>query len=289
MSDNPAVVYYVTAHEDDWQLFRGLTAWNDLHQMSTRGVFIAVTAGDGGNEDAFWQARERGEVYSIAKCLSEDLRFIEDWATINGHDIHRWKFINEEGFSRAVLYSLRLPDGNHSGAGYPSHNCESIERLRDHQISSITSVDGRSVYSSWSDLWHTLQEIMRSEHVEFDGSAHPWVNANQYWEDPDACRQDHADHLTVGAALKEFVAGTYNQYWWKSYETVCFDANLSGQDLENKHEVYEQYTLTMDTAGYPQSAKDWDEWGDKMYGTAIRWDATDAPTVPPPTAVAEGC
>jgi hypothetical protein len=286
------VVYFVTAHEDDWQLFRGFTAWKDLQSPFTRGVFIAVTAGDGGSEDAaYWQARENAEACSIDECVVEDFQVQHDWAAINGHDIHRRKFINTSGVERAVLYSLRLPDGNHSGAGYPTHNCESIARLRNKEISSISSVDGTAVYTSWADLWGTLQTIMQAELTAAGGPVHPWVNANQYWEDPNACRQDHSDHLTVGAALKEFVAGTYNQYWWKSYETACpdFDANLSGQALEHKQEVYKKYTDKMDSAGYHQAATDWSEWGDKMYGTAINWAATNAPPVPPPIEIAQGC
>lgn len=291
MKSELQVVYYVTAHEDDWQLFRGFTAWNDLQSPYTRGVFIAVTAGDGGHDDAYWQAREEAEMYSIYACVSEDFRVDRDWATINGHDIYRRKFINTSGTERAVLYSLRLPDGNHSGAGYPSHNCESIARLRNNEISSISSVDGTAVYTSWTDLWRTLQAIMQAELDDVGGPVHPWVNANQYWEDPNACCLDHSDHLTVGAALKEFVAGTYNQYWWKSYETACpgFSANLGGKALEHKKEVYDKYTEYMDVKGYQQATTDWNKWGDKIYGTPVSWDAIEVQPVPPTVKIASDC
>ena len=48
MSDSQAVVFYIGAHQDDWQLFMSPQAYYDLIADNTRVVFIYTTAGDAG-------------------------------------------------------------------------------------------------------------------------------------------------------------------------------------------------------------------------------------------------
>ena len=40
------VVFYIMAHQDDWQLFRGEQAYADINTHSVRAIFIYATAGN---------------------------------------------------------------------------------------------------------------------------------------------------------------------------------------------------------------------------------------------------
>ncbi|MBK8848309.1 MAG: PIG-L family deacetylase [Bacteroidetes bacterium] len=63
--------FYFSAHPDDWQLFIGTNAYNDMQESNTKVVFIYVTAGDAGLLTGkvppatvpYYVARERGAKY----------------------------------------------------------------------------------------------------------------------------------------------------------------------------------------------------------------------------------
>lgn len=53
------VCFYVVAHQDDWQIFRGDQAYADYNYTSdVKIVFIYTTSGDAGATDGWWEARE---------------------------------------------------------------------------------------------------------------------------------------------------------------------------------------------------------------------------------------
>ena len=80
--DSPQrVSFYFAPHEDDWQLFMNPSAFHDVLESSTKGVFIHVTAGDaglgtnnGGRQHPLYLARESG-----AECA---IRFMAEFQTI---------------------------------------------------------------------------------------------------------------------------------------------------------------------------------------------------------------
>lgn len=266
---SPTAVYYVTAHEDDWQLFRGYQAYIDLQQSDVYGIFITVTAGDNGDSSSWWQAREAGEIASIEVCLPYGTTSTADTPppTVKGHNIQRTTFTDPDGNKRAVLYSLRLPDGNMSGAGFPSQSDQSIEKLQSGEIQGITTVDGSTTYDSWDDLVGTIQTIMSNENP--DPSQKPWVNANQCWYDTDASPKDHPDHVTVGLALNQFTEGVYRRLWWQAYQIENEAPNLSDGNIMRKKLVYNAYYEKV--KGFDgQSAEctvNWNAWGNKSYST----------------------
>ena len=54
--DSPQrVSFYFAPHEDDWQLFMNPSAFHDVLESSTKGVFIHVTAGDAGLWNKQWR------------------------------------------------------------------------------------------------------------------------------------------------------------------------------------------------------------------------------------------
>ena len=85
-----AVAFYISAHQDDWQLFRGERAWSDVMSGATV-VFVYVTAGDAGRRDGWWEAREEGALAS-SRLIVNQRRLdpappdqTRDSVTINGH------------------------------------------------------------------------------------------------------------------------------------------------------------------------------------------------------------
>ena len=60
-----SLAFYVTAHQDDWELFRGQQAYKDLATSTNKVVFIYVTAGDAGRTNGWWEARERGALQRL--------------------------------------------------------------------------------------------------------------------------------------------------------------------------------------------------------------------------------
>src|SRR5947209_5394289 len=80
------VVFYISAHQDDWQLFRGERAYRDLRAPGLRVVFVYTTAGDSGDGPgaSWWRARERGALASCLGAQPEAKRYGETWTEFAG-------------------------------------------------------------------------------------------------------------------------------------------------------------------------------------------------------------
>src|SRR3954453_3995023 len=112
------VSFYIVAHADDWQLFMQPNAYKDLVSIGTKIVFIITTAGDAGQEERYWCAREEGCKSCIRFCLAPLFEISESNGIkeINRHDISYWTAGN------AICYFLRLPDGNLDGSGFQRYD-----------------------------------------------------------------------------------------------------------------------------------------------------------------------
>jgi hypothetical protein len=276
--------FYVGAHQDDWQLFRGNAAHNDLSSASTKVVFVYATAGDAGLTDGSWEARERGAVAAVRKVVGPAPLTI-DVAQLNGHPIVRYTSRN------SVSYFLRLPDGAYrSGKGYPAYNRESLNQLRD-SGNPVTAVDKSTRYRSWKDFWQTLQAIADHERSQVPAAPHPTISAPDYFgadnsfvdcASRDSCnRCDHPDHIAVGEALRQFVAGTYDRTWWVGYDSQKRPENLDGDGFDGKGEVFFAYANAVwnETTlnGKPETPNlwEWRAWGARDYARTVRWDQPD--------------
>lgn len=276
--------FYVGAHQDDWQLFRGNVAYHDLSKAGSRVVFIYASAGDGGRTDGWWEARERGAVAALRKAVGPAPLTVEV-GRFNDHPVVRYTFAN------SVSYFLRLPDGGYrSGMGYPAYNNESLSQLRD-RGKPVTALDKSTTYKSWGDFWQTLQAIMEYERARVPAMPHPWVNAPDYFgadnsrQDcgaPGSCNPcDHPDHKAVGDALRQFATGTYNRSWWVGYDTRNRPENLKGADLARKEELFLAYgaAVLLETTANgnpaPPDLEEWRAWGTRDYGRTVNWDEPD--------------
>lgn len=246
--------YYIVAHQDDWQLFYGQQVFADLIEPNRRVVFIYTTAGDAGGSEAWWRARERGAVAAQAlpsgAAPPEHLEVIR----INDHPVAVY------GAGSFVSYHLRLPDGNVPGDGFPSTGHVSLRKLQTGEISEMAAVDGSTAYKSWKDFCGTLRAIFDRE-GSHEGV---WVNAADWsWTcSPD----DHSDHKATADAVREIVGNRFNRLWFVTYSTKDRTANLSGEALGRKEQVwlaYKQHVEPMTDAEFLRW--EWDSWGAKNY------------------------
>jgi GlcNAc-PI de-N-acetylase len=234
------ISFYIVAHADDWLLFMQPNAFNDLIAPQNRVVFVISTAGDAGEGERYWKAREEGAKSSIRFCLAPRMHLVESWDTrdFNGHSISYWSSNN------VTCYFLRLPDGNLDGNGFPQYNYESLSKFKAEHMTSVTALDNSTTYISWSDFYNTLQAIILSES---SGISDMWINYlnPSTTENPN----DHSDHIATGQAiqamgiipnLQQALFTGYNSnetrsldqtdYFWKvgmfaAYEKAVFDAS----------------------------------------------------------------
>lgn len=238
---SPAKVsFYVTAHEDDWQLFMNPSAFKDITGGAVKTVFIHVTAGDdgqgtgtGGRKQPYYLARENGATMAIRLMVGIDWKppvdGVSGFVTISGHSIFRVSYAN------VTAYFLRLPDGNGSGAGYESTGHQSLERLSSGAIRTISAVDGSTVYRGWSDLVATLQEI-----VKLERSKTPVVQLNVAETSATINPGDHSDHRMTAKAALEAVDGVdcVRRVYYVEYASSKLAPNLAPPERDMQAAVY---------------------------------------------------
>lgn len=233
------VSFYVSAHEDDWQLFMNPPAYDDVANSHTKVVFIHVTAGDAGfgpdnhgRKHPFFLARENGSRSAI--------RFLADlaqWpsvekiskATINKHRLHRVEYKN------TVAYFLRLPDGSGDGAGYEKTGYQSLERLLLGKSDKIQAVDGSAQYASWKDLADTFGVLMKSESASCGT-----IQINVPELDEKKNPSDHSDHRHSAKLALEAASQfkTLKVLHFLDYVTAEMPENLNETDKRKESAVF---------------------------------------------------
>jgi hypothetical protein len=226
--------FYVQAHEDDWQLFMNLNAYNDLVGQENKVIFITITAGDAGLGSVYWLAREEGFKSSIRFCLAPQGPLSESSGikTINNCNIYFWSVNN------VTCYFMRLPDGNPAGSGFAAYDNQSICQLQTGAINCIRAVDQSATYTSWSNLYSTINAIIEAEMV--DTVQVKWIN----YPDPNTTinPSDHSDHITTGNAVQAMgILSCLNQALFIDYHLNDFPADLSGVDLVWKSGMFAAY------------------------------------------------
>ena len=259
------VTFYVSAHQDDWQLFRGEQAFVDLNTPDARIVFIYTTAGDDGRTDGWLEAREQGAIASIKHAIgSPDLSISTSIEKINGHPITTYSYGN------TISYCLRLPDGMPNGS-----TPQSLKALHDGSISSSTAVDSSTSYDGWDDFCTTLEVIVRQE-TAASSSPHPWINASDY--DALLTLGDHSDHLLTATALRRFADSFCSRAWWVSYDSMNRPVNLTDEACEHKKALFFAYANRVYELmpNNPPMQKEWDWWGARSYCRLVPFGQPDS-------------
>lgn len=232
------VVFYFSAHPDDWQLFMGASAYRDVADKKAKVVFIHTTAGDAGygsnrndRRYPYYAAREEGARSAIRFMVdAHALPQSDHWdmfPKMNGRRIFRVSYGNTQS------YFLRLPDGHPSGSGFAGTDFQSLEKLRSGRRSDMVSIDGAARYGDWSDLVRTVYAIILRER----GTAKIEVHIAE--SDQELNPQDHSDHLATAALAREAVrflcAKTYHHV---EYASSSRPPNLSHDDAQNQAALF---------------------------------------------------
>jgi hypothetical protein len=233
------VSFYFAAHEDDWQLFMNPNAFEDVLGGAAKTIFVHVTAGDdglgtgtGGRKYPYYLARENGAIDAIRFMADADRTPIADskgQVTFNGHPIYRI------GYRNTIGYFLRLPDGDASGAGFAGTGFQSLKRLANGNITTLTAIDGSTAYHGWDDLVATVRAI-----IKFERAQAPLIQLNVAEPDPRINPSDHSDHLmTAHAALKAAAnMECVRRAYYVDYASAKLPENLSAHERDMVSAVF---------------------------------------------------
>jgi GlcNAc-PI de-N-acetylase len=220
---------YLSAHQDDWQLFMTPEISIDIADKNCRTIIIQTTAGDAGKDEGYWKAREKAAVESLVFRLSTDIGIKKNQIektflshTITGIDINN-----------CAIYFLRLPDGGFDGSGFDKYEYQSMEKLRRGLIPHINSVDKKNQITSWKDATQLIDLIIISE-INSSGLEQreryielhfPEINLQL---NPD----DHNDHKNTAELI--ISSHSYNQFRKRSYvhyEILNIKSKISQEEL----------------------------------------------------------
>ncbi len=220
---------YVSAHPDDWQLFMNPNAYNSVKGVNEKVIFIHTTAGDAGDgiTNNHYLAREEGSLRAI-RFMSNTFtnngapgtNMNQTTVNVNGHQILKFTYRN------IVAYFLRLPDGDYRGTGYPGTNNQSLQKLYNGSITTISAIDGSASYSSLTDLKNTLKSIVQTEST---GS----IKFNLADHDSSINPDDHSDHINSSLIMQDVSSSiggvTLNLY--SEYDTAIRAVNVLNNDF----------------------------------------------------------
>ncbi|MGN6573366.1 MAG: hypothetical protein ACTHLO_18330 [Pseudolabrys sp.] len=209
-----------------------------MSDAATRCVFVHVRAGDaglglgtGGRRHPYYLARENGAELAIRFMADGDGRppaeRHTDIPVFAKHAIRRVVYRN------TVAYFARLPDGNPEGTGYAATGSQSLKRLAEGAIGTMTAIDGSADYFGWRDLVATLRALIVGESEGLVPDLHV--------PELDAARSpsDHADHAFTARAVldaaKDLPARIVHHVGYAAREAA---ENLTGADRDLKCAVY---------------------------------------------------
>lgn len=244
----PPTVAYITAHPDDWQLFMGADACDDVRQHRNKVVFICLTSGQADHaDDAYWQGREAGCQAAVQKAVNlaapGNAAPVAAVETSNGHQVTAVRYRN------TVTFFLHLPDGNLDGKGQSRGGFQSMSQLF-RTGRPMTPLDGSAPYTSWADLVGTVRALLQGEAGTSRLDVHT-PQSNQHYNP-----RDHSDHRMAGQVALAATAQTECRYtFYVGYDASRRPLNLNPTQTANQRAVYEAYSQTMVSRGQPSS---WD-------------------------------
>jgi hypothetical protein len=221
----------IVAHQDDDLLFLNPDIQSDI--SSGRCVItVYVTAGDDDEGAQYYIGRENGEKQAYA-FMNATLNFwTQNDAGIPGHPMTEYTLTNAP---KTSLVFMRLPDGNYDGAGFASNNFESLQKLWQGTIPSMTTVDGTSTYTK-TQLISTLAALM--------DKYQPDIVRTQNFIDGYNSSVDHSDHYSSAYATLA-ASGSYDTshllIGYYDYEINSQPQNIFGTNVTAKQDTFINY------------------------------------------------
>ena len=254
---------YVVAHEDDSIFFQNPDLQRDI--SSGRCVqTIYLTAGDAGSGFSYWGAREDGVKAAYAQMAGLANNWTQSDAGISGHPIPVFTL---QGRPTISVVFLRLPDGNLDGSGFSNYNRQSLQKLWQGSIQSISAVNGSSSYTL-SGLTNVLTQLMTNygpDEVATQDFVGPFDDG------------DHSDHhaaayLTKSAGQAYVTPHTLVGY--QDYGISARPANLSQADSSAKQATYFTYApydvlVCQTVAQCQQGSGDYAKWWQRQYVVGV--------------------
>ncbi|AXE38693.1 PIG-L family deacetylase [Acidipropionibacterium virtanenii] len=214
-------VLSIVAHQDDEILFMNPDIQKDL-DAGACATTVYLTAGDSGDGDQYWRNREIGPemAYSTMTGMDAGPGWTDGERTFAGHRVH---VSTSPGSGRITLYSLRLPDGALDGTGTRTTGNQSVIKLLDNRIRSITPLDGSRSYDR-AGLIATVRAI-----AESSGATTVRIL------DPRSGQGDHADHMASARVALEALGGVRAPVLaYRGYGITSAPANVTGKALARK-------------------------------------------------------
>lgn len=233
MCEGMPTIMNVVAHQDDDLLFISPSLLHDVdagHCIRT----VYVTAGDGGGDQFYWQAREHGSEAAYSKMLNVP----DDWVqrTVKLAKDEFVTVVNPRGNQKIALIFMHLPDGNVSGQGFKNSNFESLAGLEQGRIKHMHTIDRQSAYSA-DGVAGALTLLMQT-YKPTEVRTQATYNESQTY-------QDHSDHMAVGRyAAKAYAAYGHPEVpinYYYGYPIHGMVPNVSGDDLRRKVDAFLAY------------------------------------------------
>lgn len=194
---------------------------------------LFVTAGDAGLSTSYWQSREQG----IEKAYSYMAGVANAWTTssitLDGKSV-RLRTLNAAP-SISVVF-MRLPDGFPLGTGSEAQGYQSLYKLLNGDISTISAVDGSNSYDS-SSLRDALIDAMSSKNFT-QVRTQDYVTA--YGDDSDHFDHHATAYLTRDASENYEPAHRLSSYL--GYGSDGWSANVTGTNLTRKTQAFNYYS-----------------------------------------------
>ncbi len=261
-----SVAYYMVAHPDDWQLFMGVNAFNDIangaNSNNSKVVLIYTTAGEancngGPVNEQYYLARQTGANRSVQFCADINGKN-EPWSpsvvTIKGlsyHNILRYKYKN------TVSYFLRLPDGCLEA----THT--TLTKFAHGKMPTLYAVDSSTAYFGYEDLVKTVEKIIQEEGKGADDIT---INCPEW--DWTLNPSDHPDHIQTGLLATRIASKMpcVNLNLFEGYYSSNNPPNLAPEDIAKESALLAQVSYGCTHYGY---SPEWDPT--HSGGSHINW------------------
>ena len=222
-------VMNVVAHEDDDIIF---VSPDLLPDVTNHGCVTTVylTAGDAGAGPDYWEGREAGAKAAYATMAGADDTWDAGTISAAGRSM---EVSTPRGHEGIALVFLRLPDG-FDGSGSSTYGQQSLQKLWEGSLGTITSVDDEASYTR-SQLLATVTGLMnayRPRHVRVQDHVGAFGDG------------DHSDHHAAarfGFEAQKAAVTEHRVTGYRGYPVPEQPANVSGDALAAKLAAFYAY------------------------------------------------
>ncbi|MFS2032005.1 PIG-L family deacetylase, partial [Curtobacterium sp. CT11-45] len=227
-------VLTVVAHADDDLLFEGTELRKDIDaDKCVRSVI--VTAGDAGKSATYWKGRQTGLEAAYANLAGVTSAWTSGSVSAGGKTVVTRTLTADP---RLSLVYLQLPDGNIDGSGFAATRYQSLQKLYQRSITSMSTVSGATYGTTYTlaQLQATVLALMTGYGPQ---EVHTLDHVGTYGDG------DHSDHHTVAYLTKSAqqqltTASTLTGYM--GYPIADKPSNLTAAQTQAKGNAFFAYS-----------------------------------------------